>query len=206
MSEIQGNNSEILMMEQRSVEWFNVRCGVITGSAIMRLITRTGKSCAQADGYINELLAEKLTGHVEESFVSFAMQRGIDMEPEALASYMAHTNQQVKAVGFVKHNEYEIGCSPDGIGEDRGVEIKVPMPHNHVSYLRANKCPDKYYGQVQMCMWLTGKKLWDFYSYSDVMRPLSITVPYDPEWISKMVEIVIPIHDEIQKLYQQFKL
>tara|TARA_R110002126_G_C10313545_1_gene488213 strand:+ start:216 stop:815 length:600 start_codon:yes stop_codon:yes gene_type:complete len=196
---------KIYEMEQRTPEWFAIRVGVISGSNVMRLITKTGKPCAQANAYINQLVSEKLEGKIQESYVSAPMQRGIDLEPEALAYYMMETGHAMKNVGFIKHDDYEIGCSPDGLGEDRGVEIKCPLPHNHVDYLR-HGMPDKYYGQVQLAMWLTGLKLWDFVSYSDTIKPFIVTIPFDEVWVSKMLDIILPTHDLIEELHSQYKI
>jgi len=200
---------KIYDMEQRTPEWFAVRCGVITGSAINRClnIKTVTLSKEKANAYMNELLAQKLTGKVQQIYTSPAMQRGTDLEPEALAWYMMETNRPVKCVGFIKHDELEIGASPDGIAEDRGVEIKCPLPHNHVDTLRSGTIPDKYYPQVQTCMWLSGLKYWDYISYSDDpnLPSIIITIPFDEVFVSKMLEVVLPIHDELQELYNQFK-
>ena len=216
MTEILGTNSTTFTMEQRTIDWYLARKGVITGSGITRLITPTGKPSRSdtQSNYMNQLIKEKLQeestflNEAMNSYTSDAMQRGIDLEPEALEKYKLMSDNYVETVGFIKHNDYDIGCSPDGVGDDKGVEIKVPLLHNHVAYLRDNKCPDKYYGQVQMCMWLSGKKQWDFFSYSDEpnVKSLLITVPFDPDWVRKMQEIVIPVHDEIQALAKQFTI
>lgn len=199
---------KIYDMEQRTPEWFAVRCGVITGSGINRLLNLKTMTYAKAagDSYINQLLAEKLTGRIVPTYQSPAMARGVELESEALAWYMLQTNRAVDTVGFIKHDELEIGCSPDGIAEDRGVEIKCPLDPNHAGTLRSREVPEKYYPQVQTCMWLTGKKYWDYVSYTDSNMPnIIITVEFDEQWIKKMLEIVLPVHSELNALYLELK-
>jgi putative phage-type endonuclease len=199
---------KVFDMEQRSKEWFAVRCGVITGSGINRLLTAKTVQFAKGKGddYIDELLAERLTGRIIPIHQSQAMKRGVELESEALAWYMMETNRAVKTVGFVKHDNLEIGASPDGIAEDRGIEIKCPLDKGHATTLRSGQIPEKYYPQVQTCMWLTGLKYWDYVSYTDSNMPnFILTVPFDEVWVSKMLEVVLPVHDELQKLEEQFK-
>lgn len=198
---------KVFDMEQRTPEWFAIRCGVITASGINRFLTAKTVQFAKVKGddYLDELLAEKLTGEVISIPQTYAMKRGTDLEPEALAWYMMETNRPVKTVGFVKHDDYDIGASPDAIGEDRGVEIKCPLNKGHVTTLRTGQIPEKYYAQVQTCMWLTGLKLWDYVSYTDRDMPnVIITIPFDEVWVSKMLEVVIPAHDKLKQLYEQF--
>jgi hypothetical protein len=52
----------ILDHEQGSPEWLAARLGKPSASCFSRLITNSGKPSSSADGYINELIAERLTG------------------------------------------------------------------------------------------------------------------------------------------------
>ena len=50
----------ILDHEQGSEEWLAARLGKPSASSFSKLITQTGKPSSSADGYINELIAERL--------------------------------------------------------------------------------------------------------------------------------------------------
>jgi hypothetical protein len=74
----------------------------------------------------------------------------------------------VDRCGFVSHDTLPIGCSPDGIVDDLigGVELKVPLPHTHVGYLRGKAgVPSDYVPQVLHSLLVTGAAWWDFASY-----------------------------------------
>ena len=178
--------------EQGSQEWLQSRLGKPTASNFGKLITPTGKPSASAESYINELIAQRITGELPEFFKSEAMERGNELEPHAKASYEFTHDVDVVEVGLCLHDEFECGASPDGlIGEDGGIEIKCPLPHTHVAYLRAGEVPSKYIPQIQGCMWITGRKWWDFMSYHPAMENLIVRVERDDAYIKKLADAVI---------------
>ena len=85
----------ILDQEQGSEEWLRVRLGRPSASMFNKLITQTGKPSSSADGYINELIAERLTGKSEPFYVTEWMERGTALEPEAREAYEFITGNQV---------------------------------------------------------------------------------------------------------------
>jgi dihydrofolate reductase len=112
--------------------------------------------------------------------------------------YEFMTDTKVIETGFILDNSGEFGCSPDGlVGEDGGLEIKCPAPHNHVDWSRKKVCPSKHYAQVQGCMWITGRKWWDFMSYHPDMKPFIVRVERDEEFIEKLAKEVILAVTEI---------
>ena len=193
----------ILDVEQGTEEWLQARLGVPTASNYSKIITSTGKPSAQADKYINDLVAQKLTGQIPEMFKSDAMQRGNDLEPQARAYYEFMTDNVVEEVGLILNYD-GAGCSPDGlIGDDGGIEIKCPLGATHVSYLRANKLPTEYVQQVQGCMYITGRSWWDFVSFHPDMESMIIRVERDDEFIEKldvqMKALLQTINDEVTR-------
>ena len=193
----------ILDVEQGTEEWLQARLGVPTASNYSKIITSTGKPSAQADKYINDLVAQKLTGEIPEMFKSDAMQRGNDLEPQARAYYEFMTDNVVEEVGLILNYD-GAGCSPDGlIGDDGGLEIKCPLGATHVSYLRANKLPTEYVQQVQGCMYITGRSWWDFVSFHPDMESMIIRVERDDEFIEKldvqMKALLQTINDEFTR-------
>ena len=193
----------ILDVEQGTEEWLQARLGVPTASNYSKVVTSTGKPSAQADKYINDLVAQKLTGEIPEMFKSDAMQRGNELEPQARAYYEFMTDNVVEEVGLILNYD-GAGCSPDGlIGDDGGLEIKCPLGATHVSYLRANKLPTEYVQQVQGCMYITGRSWWDFVSFHPDMESMIIRVERDDEFIEKldvqMKALLQTINDEFTR-------
>jgi hypothetical protein len=74
------------LIPQGSADWFAERAGKVTASRVADVIarTKTGWGASRAN-YMAQLVAERLTGTVAESFTNAAMQWGTDMEPEARA-------------------------------------------------------------------------------------------------------------------------
>ena len=137
-----------LDLQQRSQEWFEARLGVITGSRAKNIFKGNNLT------FVDELIAEKMTGDVEETFTSKAMEHGILFEPEALKSYNDQTKNSATEVGFCIHDQYEwLAVSPDAlIYRDNvavgAVEIKCPSSKKHIEYVRQNKIPNDYKYQV----------------------------------------------------------
>ena len=182
----------ILEHEQGSDEWFASRLGRPSASMFNKLITSAGKASSQADGYINDLIEERLKGVRVPIYVNQHMERGTRLENEAREHYEFITEQEVTEYGFILDDSEEFGCSPDGIIKDSdgnfegGLEIKCPA--NMVGYHRDNKSfVTKYKQQIMGCMMITGAKWWDLMAYSD-KKPhyLIIRVERDDEYIEKL--------------------
>ena len=189
---------------QGSPEWFAIRCGKVTASRIGDLTarTKTGWGASRAN-YEAQLIAERLTGMVAESYSNAAMQWGTDMEPQARAAYEFITDQAVFQVGFVIHpNITMAGASPDGLVNDDGlVEIKCPNTATHIDTLLGNAVPGKYIGQMQWQMACTGRKWCDFVSFDprmpEEMRLFIRRVERDDAAIAELEKLVIEFLAEV---------
>jgi hypothetical protein len=191
--------------EQGSPEWLAARLGIPSASMFAKLVTTKGIWSASADAYINQLVAERLTGEREEVFQSHHMLRGTELEPDARDLYSLISDAEVTEVGFCLHDTLSAGCSPDGlIGEDGGLEIKAPAPSTHVEYLRGGVLPSKYKQQVMGCLWITGREWWDFVSYHPTMKPLIVRVERDEEYIAALEKCVTKAVNLIEENVEKF--
>jgi hypothetical protein len=191
--------------EQGSPEWLAARLGIPSASMFAKLVTTKGIWSASADAYINQLVAERLTGEREEVFQSHHMLRGTELEPDARDLYSLMSDAEVTEVGFCLHDTLSAGCSPDGlIGEDGGLEIKCPAPSTHVEYLRGGVLPSKYKQQVMGCLWITGREWWDFVSYHPTMKPLIVRVERDEEYIAALEKCVTKAVNLIDENVEKF--
>lgn len=189
----------ILEHEQGTEAWFAARLGVPSASNFSKLITSTGKPSTSAEGYINQLIAESVTGERADFYTNAHMERGTALEPEARAYYEFMQDVETREVGFCLHDTVRAGCSPDALVGAGGLEIKCPSGAVHVSYLRSGGLPAAYKQQVMGCMWITGAETWDFLSYHPDMPPLLITVDRDQKYIDLLAAEVEKAADEIQK-------
>lgn len=155
-------------IEQGSVDWHELRRGSATASRIADAVARTknGHSAGRAN-YEAQLVAERLTGKVTESFSSPEMRRGTEIEPEARIAYEFYADVDVEQIAYVPHPEIEMsGASPDGlVGDDGLIEIKCPKTSTHIDTLLAKTVPKKYTTQMQFQMACTGRQWCDYVSY-----------------------------------------
>jgi hypothetical protein len=49
---------------------------------------------------------------------------------------------------------------------------------------------NKYWQQIQGCMWVTGRQWWDFFAYHPEMPHVLVRVERDDEYIAKLAEEV----------------
>jgi putative phage-type endonuclease len=193
----------IINVEQRSPEWFAARLGVPSASNFAKVITPGGKKSTQVEGYLNRLVADILTGRSEQQEANEAMQRGTELEPEA-RSYYELIAGPVEEVGFCIHDD-GFGCSPDGVVGDGLLEIKCPLAHTHVEYLREGVIPSIYIPQVQGQMLVMDKKWCDFLSYHPDMKPLLVRVERDDKFCNTLHEALKELVESIRVNVEAFK-
>jgi len=178
---------------QGTDEWRQLRLGRVTASRVADVIakTKSGYSASRAN-YMAQLIAERLTGVVAESYTNAAMQHGTETEPEARAAYEFYQGVSVEQIAFVPHGKIDqAGCSPDGlIGPDGLVEIKCPNTATHLETLLGQAIPAKYEAQMQFQMSCTGRKWCDFVSYDprmpEHMRLFVKRMPRDDKRIAEI--------------------
>ena len=164
-------NFTVIDAPQRSESWFAARAGRLTGSVAADMLStiKSGESAARRDLRMR-LVCERLTGAPQEDgFVNAAMQRGIDLEPQAFAAYESLTGNMTVRSGFLSHKSIMAGCSLDGhIGNFEGVlECKCPKSATHLRYLNEGVLPREYVPQVTHNAWIAGAEWVDFLSYDD---------------------------------------
>ena len=172
---------------QGSDEWFNIRKGVATASNFAQILTAGGKLSKSHVAYARKLARECVIDD-PTSYDNKHMEWGRDHESEARNLYQIIKDRKVQEVGFV-HSEFSdlVGCSPDGLSGDTGLEIKCPAVDTHVNYIMDGVLPDTYKLQVHGSMVVTGLKRWDFMSYFPHLNPFIITVEWD-EFTDKLAE------------------
>lgn len=157
------------MLEQRTPEWFAARAGAFTASRMADLMakTKSGPSASRKN-MITTLAVERITGTCVETYTNAAMQRGVDLEREALDAYAFETGVAVISEAFIKHPTISrVGCSPDGLVNDDGlVEIKCPSAMaKHLEALTNGSHAVEYRWQLQHQLFVTGREWVDAVSY-----------------------------------------
>ena len=194
------------MIEQRTPAWFQARCGSLGASSLHEAAakTKTGWGASRAN-LMARIVAERLTGVPQESYVNSAMQHGIDTEPEARSAYCFYHDVDVEEVGIVFHPRIKgTHASPDGlVGESGLIEIKCPNTATHIDTLFSQAVPDKYVLQMLWQMTCTGRAWCDFVSYDPRMpedlRMFVRRVHRDDKRISELEVLVMTFLSEVSE-------
>ena len=162
---------KIYHMEQRSDEWYQMRKLKFTASDASTILAM-GKGL---DTLVGEKLAEYYSsGTFEEytdSFTNKHMQRGVDFEDKAKTIYELETGSKVTSVGLVVMADH-VACSPDGLVDDDGlIEIKNHSDKVFLNLLETGKMDKKYYNQIQMQLYVTGRKWCDYFGFNPNFEP-----------------------------------
>lgn len=192
-------------VEQGTPEWLQERAGKVTASNFDKILTAGG---GRTNGqtrktYLYQCAAELISGMCEDSFTSNWMERGKELENDARSNFEQETGLFVGQVGLIYMDERRvISCSPDGLCEDRGLEIKVPKGSTHVGYLDAGILPNSYVQQVQGSLMVSGLEAWWFMSYhpSPLLKNFILEVMRDEAYITLLREAVEEFNSEIEEL------
>lgn len=187
---------------QGSPEWLALRSGIPTSSAFDRIVTPSGKPSASARKYMAHLLAEREMGRPLEEHVTLWMQRGKELEGEAVAWYEAQADFDTVAVGFITDDARTVGASPDRlVGEPGLLEIKAPKDSTHAEYLYCDSASvAKDHGpQIQGQLWISGREWVDIMSYHPCMRPALHRVQRDDAFIDALIDHVMAFSAELER-------
>ena len=198
---------------QGSPEWFAQRCGKATASRISDIVakTKSGYSTSRAN-YMAQLVVERMTNQVAESYTNAAMEWGIENEGFARANYESKMNLLVTETGAIDHPTIAMSAaSPDGLIDDDGcLEIKCPNTATHIDTLLGDEVAKKYYDQMQWQMACAERDWCDFVSF-DPRMPEGLQlfikrVPrsnlYIAELEGEVIQFLKVVDDKVNKLNQ----
>lgn len=197
-----------LQMKQGSGEWLAARLGVVTASEMDALVSPEGKvrDGKGVDSYLYKKLCEKILGFASGGGGSFATDQGTLLETEARPWYEFTYDRKVDVVGFCVTDDGRLGCSPDGlVGEDGGLEIKCFQPEHSLEVFLKKAMPKENIIQVQASFFVTGRKWWDWVSYSRQWSPLVIRVEPDPKLQAAIKEATDAFFQRFDLAYAQIK-
>lgn len=136
--------------------------------AIQRQTLEVGDWSDAAKNYAFRLACERISGTPldDNTFETFAMRRGRELEEICRKRHEAAIGQIVDLAGFVKTEDGKFGASADSlIGDDGGAEYKCFYAPEKVRPILTAEDWGDIQDQVQGCMWLTGRKWWDMCLY-----------------------------------------
>jgi hypothetical protein len=127
-------------IEQLSDKWHLMKHGKIGGSLAKGLYVKTDTLMYE----IGAQLTEDYDFSNEEDYQSSAMQRGMDLQPQAIMELNKYTGLNFIECGWLQSEKIPIiGISPDGITEDLlySCEIKCPGAKRHFETIANNEIP-----------------------------------------------------------------
>jgi putative phage-type endonuclease len=198
---------KLIDCEQGSAEWFQVRCGRITASRIIDVmaVRKDKKEAAARIDYRFDLMAERLTGQVEDNFVSREMLWGKEVELEARSIYERETDTFAEQIGFAIHSSMDYsGASADSLIDiNGGLEIKSPKTTTHLEWMIGGIVPEEYRPQIYWNMACYEREWWDFMSFDprikdERLRSFIRRLYWSENEICKIEAEVSRFNDEIE--------
>ncbi len=178
---------------QYSGEYDALKLGLPTSSTFDKLFTKPskkfpkGQESTQWTALAHHLIAERLLGRKVESFTSYHMERGLEMEPEAVAWYEWDTGVETALIGFITTDDGKVGCSPDRlVGESGLLEIKCPTPSGQVKYLLSPEAAHEHWPQLQGQLLVSGRDWVDLLAWHRELPRIVVRVERDEEYIEKL--------------------
>jgi len=174
---------------QGSPEWLALRCGILTASEMKLIVTPTLKAASndKERAHMYELLAQRITGYVEPSYISDSMLRGMEDEIEARLQYHK-TYAPVEEVGFITNDKwgFTIGYSPDAlVGDDGLIECKSRNQKYQImtlcNYVSADTIDPDFMIQCQTGLLVSERKWIDLVSYCGGLPMATVRVFPRPE-------------------------
>lgn len=201
-------------LEQGTQEWLEARCGVLTASNVKLILTPTLKvaSSDKERTHLYELLAQRITGHVEQGPSTYAMERGHVDEMDACMVY-AENCAGLRHCGFITNSKwgFTLGYSPDGlVGDDGLIECKSRDPKYQVQTILENvitdrneTVPPEYMMQLQAGLLVSERKWIDFISYSAGLPMVVIRVHPIAEIQNAIIEVAGAFEARIRHAQQR---
>lgn len=194
----------ILCSTQRTQEWFEARCGKVTGSNAWKVMNKLKEHA----NYREIIIAETLSAEPVRNYVSPYMDEGSENEPLARAAYEQLLDVEVRQTGFLLHPTIDrFGSSPDGLLPRGCVEFKCPAQNTHVGYMTHRKIPSKYYDQMQSEIVCAEADWCDFVSYCPLMAPpfdlYRVRVVRDDKRIAEIEAAVLEFLEEVAQEIKQ---
>ena len=170
-------------MEQRTAEWHALRKTKIGASDASAILGMSPYKTAY------DLWLEKTSPMIEQPHINPYMQRGIDLEPEALKVFEAETGYLMTPKVLISEKNDFMIASLDGYEFDgkTAVEIKCPGKKDHECAYYDGKIPEKYIPQLQHQLAVTGLDSMFYFSYTPESHKI-IEVKRDDEFIANMIE------------------
>lgn len=112
---------------------------------------------------------------LDDTFTTYAMRRGQELEPHAKRVYERRTGAWLEDVSLILTDDERFGYSADAFRDDDGlIEVKCPMSPDKIGEVWAS--PDtahlEYIDQIDGGLWITGRRYCDLVIYCPWLAPV----------------------------------
>ena len=179
-------------MEQRSEEWFKNRVGRVTASNVGAIL---GIDPYRGPEDVLRAMVREAHEAEREFKGNVATEYGTFHEEGARAEFEMEHGLAVTKAGFIKHEDW-LGASPDGYIDSRDSLLEIKCPYSMrdadapVPFKRLLDQPH-YYAQMQVQMFVTGRRGCYFYQWAPKGTKLDI-VEYDGNYLA---DILLKLHE-----------
>lgn len=203
-------------VDQNSPEWFAVRCGLQTASMFSTVLSvKSGDDSIGRSRYMRQLAAERvMQAPSPEVYKNRAMERGKEMEPEAVQQYEADTLEDLRAVGFITRevgtglDRFRVGCSPDRLVGEKGLlETKTERPDLFVERLErgVHLLPAEHRPQVHGQMWIADKEWVDLKIFWPKLPRFVVRFVRDDKYIREIEDACERFEFELVRLVERLR-
>lgn len=198
-------------LEQGSEEWFEARRGLMTASEMKFLVSKTLKLIddEKERDHCYELAAQRISGWVEQSFITDDMLRGNVDEVRAKAKYQEVYKTQIENMGFITNDKFgfTMGFSPDGMldGRRRFLECKSRRQKFQLRTINGYKVPREHVIQVQTGLMISECESCDFVSYSGGWPMVTIPMKPDPVIQDVIFQASYKFEKRIKEIVKQYE-
>lgn len=197
---------------QGSEEWHAARCGLLTASEMHLIVTPTLKAASndKERSRLYELLAQRITQHVEPRYISDDMLRGHEDEIAAVDLY-AKNYAPIERVGFVTNSRwgFTIGYSPDAlVGADGLVEAKSRNQKYQirtlVDFVPVGKIDPDFLIQVQTGLMVAEREWCDLISYCGGLPMATVRVHPDEKVQAAILDAATAFEERLKAAKDRF--
>lgn len=210
---------QIVEVEQRTLEWYQLRTKYLTASNAKEYNKKTPSGINTTIDKITKAYAFPEAVDLSETtniyYKSKSIERGIIGERYAFEYYkdlIKDTGHELKSLGFCISNKYTfLACSPDGVvckdGKVIGaIEIKSPELENHALALSGQIPEDYKWQMVHQCLvlgveWVDYVSFNPNYNLQDCIKIIRYT-PHDKDilsYLSKVEHIWQSVQNQLAK-------
>ena len=199
--------------QQGSLDWLKARKGILTSSNVCKVLTPTLKVANndKTRSYFYQLLADKVSDFIEETYEGWDMRRGKEEEIYARLLY-SEKYQPVTECAFITNSNYgfTLGCSPDGlVGSDGMIEIKSRRPGLQIKAIMEDlindNVPKDDVLQVQAGLLVSGRKWCDYIVYSGGMKMPKVRAYPDPEIHNAIIEVGKDLEKRLSEAVNKYR-